>query len=61
MSHPIDHPIEITAHLDREKGKWIIRVKGVTSGVRIHGGDGDNMSVEFGLDASRFTPRVIRS
>lgn len=39
---------------------WVIRVHGVTSGFIVHGGDGDNMSIEFKYDAARFTPQLKR-
>lgn len=55
---PKPHEINITARLDKEKGKWKIRVTGVTSGAKIH--LGDELSIEFGLDASRFTPVITQ-
>jgi len=57
------HKIQVYASLEGaawgySDGKWVIRVKGVTSGAVIHGGDGDNMEIEFKLDASRFHPVI---
>lgn len=57
------HEIKITANLEGaqwgySEGKWVIRVSGVTSGAIIHGGDGDNMTIEFKLDPTRFHPVV---
>lgn len=52
------HEIRIEKYLSQ--GKWIIRIFGVTSGVKIHGGDGDDMNIEFKLDADRFEPVIIK-
>jgi hypothetical protein len=50
------HEVRVRIVKDAGENKWRIRVDGVTSGVRIHGNDGDNMAFEFALDASRFHP-----
>ena len=51
--------IRIQKRLDRRTGKHIIRVDGITSGFIVHGGDGNNMAIEFRYDASRFTPVIV--
>jgi hypothetical protein len=51
--------IPIILSAQKEGGKWVIRLSNVSSGVRIHGCDGDSLSIEFDLDASRFTPDLI--
>ena len=56
--NPELHKIDVSCYL--VDGKWVIYVKGVTSGAIIHGGDGDNMTIEFKLDASRFRPVFTR-
>jgi hypothetical protein len=51
---------EITISKHKHNGKWVIVVNGVTSGMVVHGGDGDTMSVSFKYDASRFNPVIPR-
>lgn len=50
----------IRTSIRKEGRMWVIRVHGVTSGFIVHGGDGDNMSIEFKYDAARFTPQLKR-
>lgn len=41
-----------------EKGKIIVRVRGVTSGFVTHT-EADNSTIEFGFDASRFCVNIF--
>jgi len=43
-----------------DDGKWTVRVKGISSGFKVHGGYPDDMSIEFKFDASRFEPIIIK-
>jgi len=51
-------PISVAISKRKEKGKWIIRVRGVTSGFIVHT-EVDDSTIEFAFDASRFDP-IIR-
>ena len=48
--------VPIKTSIRKEDGKYVVRIQGVTSGFVVHGGDGDNMTIEFKFDASRFSP-----
>ena len=50
--------IEISIH--EKDGLHVVRISGITSGMVLHGGDGDNMSIVFGFDASRFDCPIIK-
>lgn len=41
----------------KEKDKWVIRIKGITSGFIVHT-ESDNSTLEFKFDASRFDPII---
>jgi len=53
------HEIKITKSL--RDGFWIIRVTGITSGAIIQSNDCDDMTIQFKLDASRFTPVITKN
>ncbi len=53
------HYIKTSVRWDNSAGKWVIRISGVTSGFVVHGGDGDNMTIEFRLDGDRYRPHLI--
>lgn len=42
------------------EGYWVVTVSGITSGCIVHGGTGDNMTIEFRFDAHRFKPYIDR-
>ncbi len=42
----------------KHNGKWIITVRGVTSGAELDFHDEDNGSISFAFDASRFEPTI---
>lgn len=41
----------------KENRKWVIRIKGITSGFIVHT-EADNSTLEFKLDATRFEPMI---
>jgi hypothetical protein len=41
----------------KDKGKWVIRVKNITSGFIVHTHE-DESILEFYFDASRFNPYI---
>jgi len=49
--------VDVKISKRKEKGKWIIRVHGVTSGFTVHTSE-DNSVIEFGFDAERFEPFI---
>lgn len=50
--------VEIYRVFCKEENKWIVRVKGISSGFIVHGGYPDDMSIEFRFDANRFEPII---
>lgn len=50
--------IEVSKRYDKRTKKWVVRISGISSGFVVHGGDGDNMTVECEFDASRFEPFI---
>ena len=55
----VEYPyVEISK--SRHNGKWIIRIKGVTSGFVVHT-ESDNSTIEFQFDAARFEPIIKQS
>jgi len=51
--------VDIKISKNKEQGKWIVRVHGVTSGFTVHTSD-DDSTIEFAFDASRFEPFIIK-
>lgn len=51
--------VHIYRHYDTRTRKWRVTVTGITSGFEVHGGDGDNMTIDFGFDADRFEPNIV--
>jgi len=49
--------IDVEVNKIKENGKWVIRIKGVTSGFIVHTSEDDSI-IEFGFDASRFEPFI---
>ena len=47
--------VKITKH--KENGKWIIRIRGITSGFTVYT-ELDNSTLEFKFDANRFEPII---
>lgn len=51
--------IDIRVSKSKEKEKWIIRVRGVTSGFIVHTSEDDSI-IEFSFDAERFEPFIVK-
>ena len=49
--------VNVRISRSKQKGKWIIRIHGVTSGFVVHT-ESDDSTIEFSYDASRFDPRI---
>ena len=50
--------VDVKISKSKEKGKWVIRINGVTSGFTVHTSE-DDSTIEFDFDASRFEPFII--
>lgn len=51
--------VDVRISKSKEKGKWIIRVHGVTSGFTVYTSE-DDSTIEFGFDAERFEPFIVK-